>query len=473
MRSMPHLDGRHIVGLALGLLLLAAPAGAVGRSTIADAGLAPQVRNEMLALPGIRDPRLQVRARDGVVTLAGTVPDLETHEEALRAALTVRNVRSVIDLIRVVPAFRDNTELRLAVERALRLDSDADARDISVLAEDGVVTLTGRVPSAQQHSNALEAVRGVRGVARVRDLIDLQKPIVRTDRAIWTDIRRGLDEDLLLQPAVIQAVVRDGVVTLTGFVATPAQRTEAIDQAWVSGVWRVKDRLGWASWAADEGLKDTISLPGDATLRSSVLAALRQDPRTREDWIDVSVLAGVVTLNGETGTLASKQAAAQDANNTPGVADVSSLLRIRRVPPDATLAARVRAALKHDPDLARYDFTVRGAQGEVYVNGEVVNEFDHQAMMRAVARVPGVVAIQDQVINNHAARLEDDHKVAWETRLWMNVAALIPFRHVTVSVKDGVAALEGQVPHPYYRALAEMLAREAGARRVTDRLHVG
>jgi osmotically-inducible protein OsmY len=463
--------------LVLGLLSLPAPARAARHGVCSppgpDAEVARQVRDEMLAVPRLDGSKMKVEAQDGVVTLTGTVPDLQAHHDAVRAARMMRHVRAVIDRLHVAPAFRDNLQLRRAVERALRLDHDADAADISVLAEDGVVTLTGTVESAQQRMNALDAVRGVRGVARVRSQITMTPRMSRPDRAIWTDIRRGIDEDLLLQPAVIDVEVHDGAVTLTGFVATAAQRAEAVNQAWTSGVWKVQDRLSSASWAAEDGLRDTHCLPDDAALRRAVLAALRQDPRVASNRIDVTVIAGVVTLGGEASTLAGKQAAARDAGNTPGVSQVLDVQLVHPGPEGAPLAARVRRALRRDPDLRRYDLDVRAARGEVYVNGQVVNEFDHQAVMRAVARVPGVSSIQDQVISNHTRRLPSDGQIAWRTRLWFHLTAPFPLRDVSVSVRDGIAVLRGSVPHPFYRTVAESIARRAGALRVSDQLVAG
>jgi osmotically-inducible protein OsmY len=478
MRSTPVTRPSVAGALVLGLALIAGPAWAANRGVCsarhADADLATQVRAELLAVPLVDgSPGVHVRVHEGVVTLAGTVPSLQARREAVRAARAVRHVRAIVDLIQVAPAFRTDTELEHAVRAALARDRDADAADVSVFAADGVVTLTGLVGSAQQRMDAVEAARSVPGVARVRNLIDFNNALVRPDREIWTDIRRAIDDDLLLQPAVINVGVHDGAVTLTGFVATAAQRAAAVDDAWTSGVWRVTDRLGRAGWADEASLKDRVPLPDDGALRSNLLAALRQDPRTAGDRIDVTVIAGVATLSGQTRTLAAKQAAVADADNTPGVAQTLDVLRVRPVPGNGALAARVRKALKRDPDLRHYDLGVRIVRGEVYVNGEVISELDHQAVLRVVAGVPGVTGIEDQVVPNHTRPLPGDEQIARRSRLWLYLAAPLPLHEVSIAVKDRVAVLDGQVPSLLYRSMAEGLARQAGALRVRDRLRVG
>lgn len=477
MRSMPVTRPSVVGALVLGLTLVAGPAWAangVCSARQADADLATQVRAELLTVPLVDgSPGVHIRAHEGVVTLSGTVSDLQVRREAVRAARAVRHVRAVVDLIKVAPAFRTDTELEHAVRAALARDRDADAPNVSVFAADGVVTLTGLVGSAQQRIDAVEAARSVPGVARVRNLIDFNNALIRPDREIWTDIRRAIDDDLLLQPAVVDVGVQNGAVTLTGFVATAAQRAAAVDDAWTSGVWRVTDRLGRAGWADEAGLRDRVPLPDDATLRGNLQAALRQDPRTRDDRIDVTVIAGVATLSGQTHDLAAKQAAVADADNTPGVAQTLDVLRVRPVPQDDVVATRVRQALKNDPDLGNYDLKVRVARGELYLNGEVISELDHQAVLRVVASVPGVTGIEDEVVDNHTRPLPTDEQIARRSRLWLYLAAPFPLQEVSVTVKDRVAVLDGQVPSPVYRSMAEGLARQAGALRVRDRLRVG
>jgi osmotically-inducible protein OsmY len=138
---------------------------------------------------------------------------------------------------------RTDRHLREAVFRRLESDPKLDATSIGVAARGGVITLTGFVDN---YSGWLEAerdakqVRGVRAVAnelRVRLMAD------RRDVDIAYDVQRALHS----QPSTaddVQAVVRNGRVTLTGTVQWFHQRAQAENAVkQIRGVVAVVDRI--------------------------------------------------------------------------------------------------------------------------------------------------------------------------------------------------------------------------------------
>jgi hyperosmotically inducible protein len=73
----------------------------------------------------------------------------------------------------------DDTEITTAVKADFVKDDDVKARDIDVTTNEGVVTLTGRVHSADESAKAERIARGVNGVKNVRNLLkvgDLTPP---------------------------------------------------------------------------------------------------------------------------------------------------------------------------------------------------------------------------------------------------------------------------------------------------------
>jgi len=140
-----------------------------------------------------------------------------------------------------------------AVKTKLAADDTVKAYQINVDTQGGVVTLTGTVPSAAARDKALELARGTDGVTRVEDRLTVNAAATVDERAqqqgrdaaakagdaaagagaAVTDagITAAVKTRLLADPDVaglrIDVDTRDKVVTLTGTVATAAQKTEA------------------------------------------------------------------------------------------------------------------------------------------------------------------------------------------------------------------------------------------------------
>jgi len=78
----------------------------------------------------------------------------------------------------MVPA----VQLTQFVAAALRWDREIDATSIEVTAHDGIVTLTGFVTSDEQRTKAEETVRGLMGVRRITNRLEIRS--AQPDRLI-------------------------------------------------------------------------------------------------------------------------------------------------------------------------------------------------------------------------------------------------------------------------------------------------
>ena len=122
------------------------------------------------------DPRLHnpgevaVSAREGTVTLRGTVRGLHERRAAVELANSVPGVRAVEDGLRVDPRdhFQD-AEIRGAALRALSSARVPEAVDVNVA--DGWLTLKGRVKRQSESDAAFEAVSGLPGVGGITNRI--------------------------------------------------------------------------------------------------------------------------------------------------------------------------------------------------------------------------------------------------------------------------------------------------------------
>lgn len=100
--------------------------------------------------------------------------------------------------------------------------------------------------------------------------------------------------------------------------------------------------------AEESPVRPDLALLDDAELGALVREALEQDPTVEEDWIEVEVDDGRVTLTGRVGSDTERQAAEAVVREALGVDDLENELVIdelhRGLAPEDPIEARVEAA---------------------------------------------------------------------------------------------------------------------------------
>jgi hyperosmotically inducible protein len=132
---------------------------------------------------------------------------------------------------------------------ALYADDRVPGTDINVDTQNGVVTLRGKVPTADQKRAAEDVARTIDGVASVRN--DLQvvaaadrKVVNAEDKDLKSAVQSRIKQDARLKGSDIDVRVDAGVVTLTGDVGDVGVRARASEVARsVPGVRSVKNEL--------------------------------------------------------------------------------------------------------------------------------------------------------------------------------------------------------------------------------------
>ncbi|HYB91736.1 MAG TPA: BON domain-containing protein [Candidatus Binataceae bacterium] len=201
---------------------------------------------------------------DGNLTLEGEVADVAAKKLGLEAAAAIPGVIGIIDRLRVAPveragdgAVRDHVRAAFIEESALgryavtvRAPGEsaelraAPGRGIEIAAEDGVVTLNGRVQSLSHKRLAGALAWWVPGVRDVVNGIEVEPPEEDSDAEITDAVRMVLEKDPLIDGEEIRVGTRDAVVTLAGIAANAQQRRAAENDAWcVFGVDKVINQL--------------------------------------------------------------------------------------------------------------------------------------------------------------------------------------------------------------------------------------
>ena len=126
----------------------------------------------------------------------------------------------------------DDTTITARVSAALGDDPRTKTRDIEVQTRRGTVQLNGFVDSTDAKARAAELARNVRGVQRVDNNLlvrDTRTTVGETidDSVITTKVKAALIGDPLTKARQISVETLHGVVQLSGFVDSSAERDQA------------------------------------------------------------------------------------------------------------------------------------------------------------------------------------------------------------------------------------------------------
>ena len=220
------------------------------------------------------------------------------------------------------------------------------------------------------------------------------------------------------------------------------------------------------------------------------------DPRVYPLNLTVKVHNGVVTLTGVVGNLKARNAAVRDVQNTLGVWRVVDLLKVR--PPntasDAAMAKQIREALVASPFVDRFDVVVRVVNRKAYLSGLADSPFEKTEAGRVASGVPGVVRVRNDLSVLHApyvysywnyysrynkplmlgplASPATDRQIKRRIENQLFWSPYVDRRDITVTVKDGIATLQGTVDRRRERRVANENAYEGGALAVRDEIKV-
>ncbi|BCB90217.1 hypothetical protein Psuf_075300 [Phytohabitans suffuscus] len=144
------------------------------------------------------DARLQpneigVAAKDGIVTLTGSVDTFVKKWAAERAGQRVRGVRAVandVDVRLPSSAERSDVDVAAAATRSLEWDALVPTDRIEVTVSKGWITLRGEVEWEYQRRAAERAVRGLSGVRGATNLIAVRPRVQPAPRSCSAGSRR-------------------------------------------------------------------------------------------------------------------------------------------------------------------------------------------------------------------------------------------------------------------------------------------
>lgn len=181
-----------------------------------DPGITTAVKSKMAADDTVKSYRIDVDTKDRVVTLSGAVDSPQARDRAIELARGTEGVRDVVDRLTITPGATPTTGVDDPIQERAR-----------------EATREGGEKAGQAADKTRE------GAKRATDAVpDMD------DAAITTTVKAKLLGDTKTPGLKIDVDTKAGVVTLTGTVASAAEKQRAVELAKATdGVKSVVDRI--------------------------------------------------------------------------------------------------------------------------------------------------------------------------------------------------------------------------------------
>jgi osmotically-inducible protein OsmY len=204
------------------------------------------------------------------------------------------------------------------------------------------------------------------------------------------DVAAELKWEPRLREEEIGVTVRDGVVTLTGFVPDYSQRRVAAKAAErVAGVRAVAQDL-------------VVKMPeahqrSDTELAHQIVNALAWDIEVPNEKIKAKVDNGWVTLDGEVDWQYQRNAAERTVRYLTGIMGVNNLIVIKPHASPYDVAQHIKAALHRSAEADARKIQVTASDGTVTLTGTVRSWPERTEVERAAWSANGVTAVADRL----------------------------------------------------------------------------
>jgi osmotically-inducible protein OsmY len=213
---------------------------------------------------------------------------------------------------------------------------------------------------------------------------------MKTDIQLQHDVIEELGWDASINAAQIGASVKDGIVTLSGDVASYAEKWDAeLATQRVSGV-------------KGTAVQINVKLPGsarrsDTDIARAVENVLQWATYVPQDTVKVLVENGYVTLSGEVQWGYQRKAACRAVRYLMGVTGVADQIAIKPVVSLSAVRADIQAALKRRAiaDAQKISVEVRGS--DVVLSGTTHSWADSELARHTAWNTPGVQGVIDNI----------------------------------------------------------------------------
>jgi osmotically-inducible protein OsmY len=209
-----------------------------------------------------------------------------------------------------------------------------------------------------------------------------------------SDIKRDVEDELRWDPGVdatdIGVAVHNGVVTLSGFVHSYGQKTQAErDAKRVAGVVGVADDI--------EVRLPVIDQRPDPDIVRDAVSALKLELPFSSENIKVVAREGWLTLEGAVEWNYARERAQSVVKNIRGVKGVTNSIELKPKVAPYEVRRKIEDALRRSAELDASRITVEANGSEVVLRGTVRSWAERQEAERAAWAAPGVTRVDDRI----------------------------------------------------------------------------
>lgn len=208
------------------------------------------------------------------------------------------------------------------------------------------------------------------------------------------DIQKDVINELKWEPSLrdddIGVAVRDGVVTLAGFVDSYSDKWKAESVASkVRGVKAIANDL--------EVKLPSPSQRPDPDIARAAIDALKWNISVPADRIKVKVEKGWLTLEGNVDWYYQKEAAERAVRYLTGVKGVSNLVMVKPTPAPKDIKQRIKDALLRGAQFDAERITIDIAGNKAILKGTVRSYAEYRDAERAARNAPGITEVENKL----------------------------------------------------------------------------
>lgn len=217
--------------------------------------------------------------------------------------------------------------------------------------------------------------------------------MIRTDEQIKKDVVDELYWDYRVDASEVKVEVENGQITLTGTVPTYTARNAATSDAWaIAGVKGVTNLLAIL-------FPPTFDVPSDDEIKRRAEMRLAWNAEIYSVDIDISVIGGLVRLEGTVDAYWKHWKAEQLVADLKGVTGVENHLAI--VPSescvDQEIGQEIESAMERSTYIYAEDVTVSVDHGNVVLTGSVPTYYARERAFEIAANTVGVVNVENNI----------------------------------------------------------------------------
>ncbi len=212
----------------------------------------------------------------------------------------------------------------------------------------------------------------------------------RSDAEILRDVTNELKWEPSLRDDDVAVAVRDGVVTLAGYVDSYADK-------WTAE--RVASKVkGVRALANDLEIRlPSSSQRTDPEIARAATDSLLWNITVPSDRVKVRVEKGWVTLEGDVDWYYQREAAERAVRSITGVKGVTNLVIVRSRPAPSDVKDRIKEALRRHAELDAERITVDVSGHKAILRGTVRSYAEMKDAERAARNAPGITEVENKL----------------------------------------------------------------------------